>query len=93
MNALPSTDELLELDVIDEGYTCDLHYDDGVVRLFVARTSSEDGEPFDNTVYVEQLTNGRWADLGYYDGDYPPNEIAHIRGDDIHLPIMRRIWS
>ena len=41
----------------------------------------EDGDPFANTVYVEQLRDGRWVDLGYFDGDQNDPDPVDELGD------------
>jgi hypothetical protein len=71
---MPSATELESLPLIESAHTCDLHCDIGDARLWLARTSIEDGEPFKSTVYVELKQDGRWIDAGYYDGDYPPED-------------------
>lgn len=69
---MPNTQELEALPVLCQGQAHDLHIDTGDARVWLARTSIEDGEPFRNTVYVELLDDdGRWIDAGYYDGDHP----------------------
>lgn len=81
--------EYLEmLPVLSEGQASDLHVDvrtseisdicgynsniDGL-RVHLSRCGIKDGEPFNNTVYVERLYNNRWGEEGYFDGDetYP----------------------
>lgn len=69
---MPSARDLEEMETIEEGYTCDLKVDTGDARLWLARTSIEDGEPFRNTIYVELYESGGWSDAGCYDGDRPP---------------------
>jgi hypothetical protein len=60
------------------GQAHDLKYDDGRIRVWLARTGIEDGEPFERTVYVEKLDEGSWVDVGYFDGD---EEYPHPWGD------------
>lgn len=70
---MPSARDLEEMETLCESQTCDLKVDTGDARLWLARTSIEDGEPFRNTIYVELLDeSGRWIDAGYYDGNRPP---------------------
>jgi hypothetical protein len=71
---MPSAKQLEVLPTLTQSYTCDLKIDDSDYRVFLSRLDAGDGEPFDNTVYVEALgCLGNWVDLGYYDGDYPPS--------------------
>lgn len=66
----PSTDDLEALPNLAVGQVADLKSDHNGVRFWLARTDTSDGEPFDNTVYVEvQYPDGSWVDHCYYDGD------------------------
>lgn len=68
-------DLLDRLPTLSQAQTADLKIDDEEqgVRVWLARTGVEDGEPFPRTVYVEmrELGGGRWHDVGYFDGDEP----------------------
>lgn len=46
----------------------DLKVDAGDTRVWLSRCSAADGEPFDNKVTVERLTNGRWETVSEYPG-------------------------
>ena len=73
MRRMPDWRELEDLPTLQQGYTCDLKVDTGELRLWQARTTIEDGEPFRHTIYIERLQmDGRWADDGCYDGSNPP---------------------
>lgn len=64
-----TTDQLLEIDTIRSGHDADLKIDDGQIRVWLSRNSIKDGEPFDNTIYVERNSDGRWVLSECYDGD------------------------
>ena len=42
--------------------------DDGETRVWLARTTMDDGEPFDNKVSIEKLVGGRWETVEEYEG-------------------------
>jgi hypothetical protein len=64
------TEKLMALPTISQGHTANLKLEteDGY-RYWLARTSLEDGEPYEHTVYVERLVDGRWTDYSTLDGD------------------------
>lgn len=66
-----STEQLVSMDSIQNGHNADLKIDDGQVRVWLSRLSKEDGDPFDNTVYIERYSEGKWVLSEYYDGDHP----------------------
>jgi len=70
---MPHWRDIDDMPTLCVSQTCDLKIDTGDARLWQARTTLEDGEPFRNTIYVELEDNGRWIDAGYYDGDNPPD--------------------
>jgi hypothetical protein len=83
MNRLmPNTEQLDHTPTDTEGYTSDLKFDDGCFRLWLSRCSTLDGEPYDNTVYVEEYDedNGRWYEIGHYDGDNPVECLPGLTG-------------
>jgi hypothetical protein len=53
INTPPRADQLDSITTITEGYTCDLKVDTGRLRIWLHRTSIEDGEPYRNTVTIE----------------------------------------
>ena len=68
--------ELLEtLPTLGESQACNLKIDTGDFRVWISRCGLADGEPFENTVYVEFNDGDRWKDLGHYDGDNPPRGL------------------
>ena len=66
---------LQDLDPITRGQACDLLIEhdtaSGLFRVWLARTGLADGEPFENTIYLEEYDpeRGAWGDLAYFDGD------------------------
>lgn len=69
---MPDWRDLEDLETLCVGQSCDLKVDTGDARLWLARTTIEDGEPYRHTVYVELYEEGRWVDAGLYDGSRPP---------------------
>jgi len=76
---MPSTEQLEALPTLAQGHVVDLKIDDGEFRISLSRCDAADGEPFDNTVYVEALFAGRWLEFGYYDGDDPIESIDFVK--------------
>jgi len=66
-----NTETLLSLDTIRESHDASLKFDDNISRIWLSRNSIADGEPFDNTVYVEKNVDGCWKIVDFYDGDNP----------------------
>lgn len=62
------THVLEDMETLSVGQACNLHIDRNGFRVWLSRCSVEDGEPFDETVYLEEEWDGRWRDVGYYDG-------------------------
>ena len=77
----PSLTTLLENEVITTGQDADLRFDGNGVRLWVHRTGLDDGEPFENSITVEVLTDVNqecyWRTVEIYDGDDPPSTIGN----------------
>jgi hypothetical protein len=46
-----------------------LKIDTGVTRYWLARTTTDDGEPYDHRVTIERLIEGRWIAVHTYPGD------------------------
>lgn len=78
----PRTEDLEALPVLSQGQADDCHYegedDHGPLagvrfRIWLSRTGRADGEPFNNTVTVEEFSpvSGQWATRLLYDGDRP----------------------
>jgi len=83
---LPRADQLEDMETISEGYTCDLKVDNGKgLRIWLHRTSIEDGEPYRNTVTVECRDDGCWYDVLTYDGDDPADQTLWIWTEYEHL--------
>ena len=49
------------------GQADDLKVDNGEYRVWLSRCGTEDGEPFENKVTVEQLIDGRWLIVSEYE--------------------------
>jgi hypothetical protein len=82
----PNTDILESITTIEEGYTCDLKYDSGDFRIWLHRTSIEDGEPYRNTATIEGRTrDGQWVDVVQYDADHADERSLYIWTDYEHL--------
>ena len=77
---LPNTEQLEAMPTLLQAHTCDMKFNDGEVRLFLSRCDSRDGEPFDNTVYLEIYDGRNWVDQGYYDGDNPIDCMPGVTG-------------
>lgn len=45
----------------------DLKIDTGTTRIWLSRCGTEDGEPYDNKVTVEQLIDGVWETTEEYE--------------------------
>jgi hypothetical protein len=65
------TETLKSLDTLQSSHCSDLKFDDGISRIWLSRNSISDGEPFDNTVYIEKNIEGCWNVVDFYDGDNP----------------------
>jgi len=66
---LPTTKQLDALPTLIVGHVCDLKIEVDEYRFWLSRCDTRDGEPFDNTVYVEERIDGVWLALDHYDGD------------------------
>lgn len=70
IHSRPSAQELVDdYAVINRGWNANLHFDDGDLRFWLHRTGVADGEPYENTISIEQLVDGRWETIEPgYDG-------------------------
>lgn len=74
--------ELLEqLPVIEADQVADLHVERNGLRVWLHRTTTADGDPFDSTVYVEAFQGTGWCEVGYFDGDEPDPTPVGLLGD------------
>jgi len=64
-----TTDQLLAMTTITSSHDADLKFDDGNMRVWLSRLHKEDGEPYNNTIYIEHNVNGIWQISSCYDGD------------------------
>jgi hypothetical protein len=78
------TDDLEALPVLTQGQADDLHVEENGTRYWLSRTGRADGEPFDNTVTVEEFdaAAGAWKAVLIYDGDRTYHEIDPTEGDE-----------
>lgn len=68
--------QLSVMPTLAEGQADDLKVDGGDIRVWLARTSVEDGEPYRHTVHVEVCdATGVWRDYGFYDAQDPPTVL------------------
>lgn len=87
-DTLPRADYLEDrVPTIEEGYTCDLKIDSNGVRIWLHRTSIEDGEPYRDTVTIEirDPADGHWHDVLTYDGADPADQTLWIWTEYEHL--------
>ena len=64
-----SIDTLMTMTTIRHSHDADLKFEDKTTRVWLSRLGKEDGEPYSNTVYIEQYIDGRWEISSCYDGD------------------------
>ena len=82
----PRADLLEDMPTLSEGYTCDLKVDRNGLRIWLHRTSIEDGEPYRDTVTVEcRDAEGCWHDVLTYDGADPADQTLWLWTDWEHL--------
>lgn len=60
-------DELKSLPVLTQGWESDLLIQTDNERVWLARTTVEDGEPWDNHVAVERLIAGSWIVVEHWE--------------------------
>lgn len=66
MKARYTLKELESMPTLSVGQADDLKVDTGDNRVWLARTTVADGEPYNNKVTVEQYINGRWVEVDQY---------------------------
>lgn len=88
-HASPWADLLEMLPTIEAGHTADLKVQTSDLRVWLSRCTTEDGEPFDRTIYVEALRGGRWLDMGYFDGDEDDPHPVGTLGDGWNATYQR----
>lgn len=64
-----TTAELESAPTLSQGWCGDLKVDDGETRVWLYRVGLADGAPFEHTVQVEHLRDGRWETAYFYNGD------------------------
>lgn len=61
--------DLADLPTLSVGQTCNLKIEKPGLRVWLARTTVEDGEPYNNKVTIERLDeNGCWYTAQEYKG-------------------------
>jgi len=61
-------DELEALPTISSAQTCDLKVEDSCIRIWLAGTTTDDGEPCNHKATVEKLSDeGCWETVEMYD--------------------------
>jgi len=71
-----TTAELEDTPTLSKGWCGDLKVDDGETRVWLYRVGLADGAPYENTVLVERLVDGRWETEVFYNGDDPDQETT-----------------
>lgn len=78
---MPTAAALYGMPTLCVSQACDLKIElRGEVRVWLSRCGLDDGEPFARTIYIElfDADQGRWVDVGHYDGDDPPRGLPGI---------------
>ncbi len=63
-----SAAELSRMPTLFTSQADDLKVDEDGIRVWLARTTVADGEPYDNKITVEAFENGRWEVIEEYPG-------------------------
>ena len=63
-----TAEELEKMPTLAVGQADNLKVDDGKQRVWLSRCTIADGEPFNNKVTVEKLSNGKWLETAVYEG-------------------------
>ena len=56
----PTLDELKNLPTIHSGQFSDLKSETDDTRIWLSRSTTEDGEPYNNKVTIEKFIDGTW---------------------------------
>lgn len=59
--------EIESMPTINQGWTDNLKIDTGTERVWLSRLTVEDGNPYNNQVTVERLTDGCWKTVEEYE--------------------------
>jgi hypothetical protein len=75
---LTITHVLDDMETMTVAQVCDLKMERDGFRVWVSRCGLADGEPFEETVYLEEYNeeDGMWTDLAYFDGDTRLEELG-----------------
>jgi hypothetical protein len=63
-----TADELGQMPTLVTGHTDDPKMETDTTRVWLARTTTEDGEPYNHKVTVEKLQEGHWMTTEEYPG-------------------------
>jgi hypothetical protein len=63
-----TADELEQMPTLVIGHTDDLKIETGTTRVWLARTTTEDSEPYNHKITVEKLQEGHWMTIEEYPG-------------------------
>ena len=59
-------EEVIKMEVISQGQTDDLIFEDDGVRLWVSRMTEEDGMPYNHQITVEAYDGSSWFTITEY---------------------------
>ena len=62
-------DELEVIDTLVVGQADDLKIDDEGFRVWLSRSDTYDGMPYDNAVTIEKLIDNRWIEVLMYEAN------------------------
>lgn len=63
-----TAEELEQMPTLFSGFTDDLKVETDTTRVWLSRTTVEDGEPYNNQITVEELRDGNWVTIEEYQG-------------------------
>lgn len=63
-----TAEELERMPTLFIGFADDLKMETDTRRVWLARTSTADGEPFTKKITIEELREGRWVTINEYPG-------------------------
>jgi hypothetical protein len=63
-----TAEELEQMPTLPSGFTDDLKVETDMMRVWLARTTVEDGAPHNNRITMEKLRGGEWVTIEEYQG-------------------------
>ncbi|MGH3722242.1 MAG: hypothetical protein ACRDRI_26070 [Pseudonocardiaceae bacterium] len=63
-----AAEKLEQMPTLFIGFADDLKIETDTIRVWLARTTEEDGQPCNNKVTIEELQDGCWVDIEEYQG-------------------------